>query len=71
MTGFCLTKNNAKEKILVTGGLGYIASHTVVELISAGLNAWLITPSKRSKNFCRVTRTGGQNDFPGDCAYHS
>lgn len=29
-------KYNSKEKILVTGGLGYIGSHTVVELIEAG-----------------------------------
>ncbi|MDE3182833.1 MAG: NAD-dependent epimerase/dehydratase family protein, partial [Bacteroidota bacterium] len=27
-----------KKKILVTGGLGFIGSHTTVELIKAGYN---------------------------------
>lgn len=31
-----------KEKILVTGGTGYIGSHTVVELINAGYDVLII-----------------------------
>ena len=31
-----------KEKILVTGGLGYIGSHTVVELIEAGYEICIV-----------------------------
>ena len=31
-----------KEKILVTGGLGYIGSHTVVELIEAGYEIFIV-----------------------------
>lgn len=31
-----------KEKVLVTGGLGYIGSHTAVELIQAGYNVEII-----------------------------
>lgn len=31
-------KYNSKEKILVTGGLGYIGSHTVVE--STPIGTW-------------------------------
>ena len=32
----------AGQKILVTGGLGYIGSHTVVELINAGYNPIIV-----------------------------
>lgn len=32
----------AKPRILVTGGTGYIGSHTVVELINAGYKAVII-----------------------------
>lgn len=36
-------KNNGnKEKILVTGGMGYIGSHTVVELIEAGYEIYIV-----------------------------
>ena len=35
-------KYNSKEKILVTGGLGYIGSHTVVELIEAGYEIFIV-----------------------------
>jgi len=31
-----------KEKIIVTGGTGYIGSHTVVELIAAGFDVIII-----------------------------
>lgn len=34
--------SNGKEKILVTGGLGYIGSHTVVELIDAGYEICIV-----------------------------
>lgn len=37
------SKNNSnKEKILVTGGMGYIGSHTVVELIEAGYEIYIV-----------------------------
>lgn len=32
----CLTGQRMAEKVLVTGGAGYIGSHCVVELIQAG-----------------------------------
>lgn len=35
-------RNSDKEKILVTGGMGYIGSHTVVELIEAGYDICII-----------------------------
>ena len=31
-----------KKKILVTGGTGYIGSHTVVELIGVGAEVFII-----------------------------
>jgi len=31
-----------KEKIIVTGGTGYIGSHTAVELITAGFDVVII-----------------------------
>lgn len=34
--------NSNKDKILVTGGMGYIGSHTVVELINAGYEICII-----------------------------
>ena len=36
------SSTNAKDKILVTGGLGYIGSHTVVELIEAGYEICIV-----------------------------
>lgn len=38
-----------KEKILVTGGMGYIGSHTVVELIEAGYDIYIIDNLSNSK----------------------
>lgn len=35
-------KYNSKQKVLVTGGMGYIGSHTVVELIDAGFEVYII-----------------------------
>lgn len=35
-------RSNNNEKILVTGGMGYIGSHTVVELIKAGYDICII-----------------------------
>ncbi len=39
----------AKEKILVTGGAGYIGSHTVVELVEAGYEPVIIDNFSNSK----------------------
>ena len=36
------SSNEVKDKILVTGGLGYIGSHTVVELIAAGYEICIV-----------------------------
>jgi UDP-glucose 4-epimerase len=36
------SSNATKDKILVTGGLGYIGSHTVVELIEAGYEICIV-----------------------------
>ena len=38
-----------KEKILVTGGVGYIGSHTVVELIQQGFEVYIIDNLSNSK----------------------
>ena len=38
-----------KEKILVTGGLGFIGSHTVVELVNNGHNILIIDNLVNSK----------------------
>ena len=38
-----------KQTILVTGGLGYIGSHTVVELINSGQEAVIIDNLFNSK----------------------
>ena len=40
-----------KPKILVTGGLGYIGSHTVVELIFAGYDPVIIDNLSNSEAF--------------------
>ncbi len=42
----CSLPNREKETILVTGGAGYIGSHTCVELLNAGYNVVVID------NFC-------------------
>lgn len=51
-----------KEKILVTGGLGFIGSHTVVELIRAGYNVVIIDDLSNARlpvldNIERITGT--------------
>ena len=38
----------ATEKILVTGGAGYIGAHTVVDLILAGYNVVIVDDFSRS-----------------------
>lgn len=40
------------ERILVTGGLGYIGSHTVVELINEGYDILIIDNLYNSKMKC-------------------
>ena len=37
-----MVKNSTREKVIVTGGLGYIGSHTVVELINSGYEPVII-----------------------------
>ncbi|MFI3298033.1 MAG: UDP-glucose 4-epimerase GalE [bacterium] len=37
-----INKFNSKGKVLVTGGMGYIGSHTVVELIEAGYEVFIV-----------------------------
>ena len=37
-----MVKNSTIEKVIVTGGLGYIGSHTVVELIKSGYEPVII-----------------------------
>ena len=41
---------NTKSKILVTGGTGYIGSHTVVELINKGFDVYIIDNLSNSRN---------------------
>ena len=38
------------SKILVTGGLGYIGSHTVVELVNKGYEAVIVDDLSNSRN---------------------
>lgn len=40
-----------KQQIIVTGGLGYIGSHTVVELIEAGYDPIIIDNLSNSNEF--------------------
>lgn len=40
-----------KRKILVTGGAGYIGSHTVVELVTAGFDPIIVDDFRNSKPF--------------------
>ena len=42
--------SNPKDKILVTGGLGYIGSHTVVELIEAGYEICIVDNLSKHRN---------------------
>ena len=57
-----------KGKILVTGGTGYIGSHTVVELHAAGYEVVVI--DKRHKKVRLITVGGqardGMDDDPGE-----
>lgn len=41
----------SKSKVLVTGGTGYIGSHTVVELINAGYEAVIVDDLSNSERF--------------------
>jgi len=40
-----------KKKILITGGAGYIGSHTVIELINAGFSPIIVDDFRNSKPF--------------------
>ena len=40
--------------ILLTGGLGFIGSHTVVELVNSNYNVVIIDNLSNSIMFCRV-----------------
>src|ERR1700758_2293431 len=50
------------QKILVTGGLGYIGSHTVVELINAGYEPVIVDDLSNSnpKILEQITRIAGK-----------
>ena len=59
------------NKILVTGGLGYIGSHTVVELIQAGFEPVIIDNLSNSELFIldRIFHITGSKPkfYNGDC----
>ena len=44
-----------KERILVTGGTGYIGSHTVVELQNAGFEVVIIDNLSNSVSYTHLT----------------
>ena len=60
-----------RNKILVTGGLGYIGSHTVVELIQAGFEPVIIDNLSNSELFIldRIFQITGSKPkfYNGDC----
>lgn len=60
-----------KNKILVTGGLGFIGSHTVVELIKAGFDPVIIDNLSNSELFIldRISQITGTRPtfYDGDC----
>lgn len=59
------------KKILVTGGAGYIGSHTVVELVRAGYDPVILDNFSNSEKFiiARVRKITGRNVrfYAGDC----
>lgn len=60
------------EKIIVTGGAGYIGSHTCVELVKAGFNPVIIDNFSNSEPYIvsRIEELAGQKIslYEGDCA---
>jgi UDP-glucose 4-epimerase len=54
-------KQKAKQKILVTGGAGYIGSHTIIELLSAGYDVVSVDNFSHSKKetFSRIKKITG------------
>lgn len=60
------------RKVLVTGGAGYIGSHTVVELISAGYTPVIIDNFSNSESWIleRITEITGVTPifYQGDCS---
>lgn len=63
------------KKILVTGGAGYIGSHTVVELVRAGYQPVIIDNFSNSEKFilARINKITGKKipSYVGDCAQSS
>lgn len=59
------------KKVLVTGGVGYIGSHTVVELISAGYTPVIVDNFSNSESWIleRIAQISGVNPafYEGDC----
>jgi UDP-glucose 4-epimerase len=47
-----MVEANKIQKVLVTGGLGYIGSHTVVELIAVGYEVVIIDNLCNSSIVC-------------------
>lgn len=64
MANKCLNKAPSETTILVTGGAGYIGSHTCVELINDGYNVVVIDDLSNSieKAINRVREITGAND---------
>tara|TARA_B100000809_G_C15104218_1_gene518096 strand:+ start:588 stop:1643 length:1056 start_codon:yes stop_codon:yes gene_type:complete len=49
--GHLVNTDFMKKKILVTGGVGYIGSHTVIELVKAGFEPIIVDDFRNSKPF--------------------
>jgi UDP-glucose 4-epimerase len=63
---------SAKQYIIVTGGAGFIGSHTVVQLINAGFKPVIVDDFRNSKAFIidRIEQITGQKCpvYNGDCS---
>jgi len=59
------TTIESKEYVLVTGGAGYIGSHTVVELLEKGLNVVIVDNLSNSsqESMKRVSKITGRDDI--------
>jgi len=60
-----MDQEKSGKKILVTGGMGYIGSHTVVELISEGYDVVIVDNLYNSKMKCmeRLCEITGKSSF--------